>query len=512
MSDASSYYVGQLSPDGRWRWDGATWRPIAAAASTVRVPSWLNLRLRRQATWVTVICAFVVGVLSDQALRVGAFGLAASVVVLVSALMLAVAGSLSRIESRVLVGTAALFAVWFTVRASPWLLWPDLLVSLVLLGQAASVAARGSIFNLGAAELTARAIHATAHVSAGAAFMVRPAVEARSRFDALAPIARGLIIAIPIAALLSALLASADPVFASFFNLNINFGQLLLDLAFVSAGLLVMGGLFRLAASQSLDRVDGPVWRLGATEALVVMALLDAVFAAFAVAQFLGATGAATETLRSAGVTYADYARSGFFQLLWVGSITLVVLVVFSRITGFATREHRVAFVLLAEVAIALTLLIVVVAFRRLSLYEEAYGFTMLRLYSHIFAGWIAVVFLLLAADLLGVWRRRRWFIGAAGAAALVVLLALNFANPEEVVVALNVNHAQSSHKIDAGYFAELSGDATPAILDSAPLLDPPLRGQVLAVVCAGPHSYSPSLTAFNWAEAEAAAARRAKC
>lgn len=511
MSDASSYYVGQLSPDGRWRWDGATWRPIDAA-STVRVPSWLNLSLRRRATWVTVICALMVGVLTDQALRVGAFGLAASVVVVVSALMLAVAGSLSRIESRVLVAAATLFAVWLTVRVSPWLLWPDLLVSLVLLGLGASTAARGSIFNLGVAELTARAIHAAAHLSAGAAFTVRPVVEVRSRFNALAPMGRGLIIAVPIAALLSALLASADPVFASFFNFNIDFGQLLLELAFVAIGFLVMAGLFRLAASESLDRVVGPVWRLGATEALVVMALLDAVFVAFAVAQVLAATGAAAETLRSAGVTYADYARSGFFQLLWVGSITLVVLVAFSRITGFATREHRMAFVFLAEVAIALTLLIVVVAFRRLSLYEEAYGFTMLRLYSHIFAGWIAVVFLLLAGDLLGVWQRRRWFVGGVGATALVVLLALNFANPEKVVVALNVNHAQSSHKIDDGYFAELSSDATPAILDSLPLLDPALRSQVRDVACAGPHSYSPSLAAFNWAEDEAAAARRAKC
>ena len=49
-----------------------------------------------------------------------------------------------------------------------------------------------------------------------------------------------------------------------------------------------------------------------------------------------------------------------------------------------------------------MTLLIVLVAWMRLSLYEGAYGFTMLRLYSHIFAGWVAVVFVLLAADLAG--------------------------------------------------------------------------------------------------------------
>jgi Domain of unknown function (DUF4173) len=56
-----------------------------------------------------------------------------------------------------------------------------------------------------------------------------------------------------------------------------------------------------------------------------VLALLDAVFTAFAIAQIL-VTGAAQETLKSAGVSYSEYARSGFFQLLWAGGITLVTL------------------------------------------------------------------------------------------------------------------------------------------------------------------------------------------
>src|SRR5260370_33685068 len=106
----------------------------------------------------------------------------------------------------------------------------------------------------------------------------------------------------------------------------------------------------------------------------------------FAVAQAIAATGAASETLRAAGTTYADYARSGFFQLLWVAGITAIVLIVFSRITSLTQPSTKRAFLVLGQVGIGLTLLIVFVAFGRLSLYEEAYGFTMLRLYSHIFA------------------------------------------------------------------------------------------------------------------------------
>jgi hypothetical protein len=321
-----------------------------------------------------------------------------------------------------------------------------------------------------------------------------------------------VLIAIPIAALIAGLLASADPVFASFFNLNLDVGTLLADVAFVALGALGAAGLLRVAASEPIERVDGPAWRLGATEALVVLAVLDAVFAAFAVAQVLAATGAAADTLRSAGVTYSDYARSGFFQLLWVSGITLAVLFVFSRISRFSDARTARAFMVLAQCAIALTLLVDVVAFNRLSLYEEAYGFTMLRLYSHIFAVWVAVVFLLLAADFLGVWSGRRWFIGATLATAAAVLLGLNFVNPEALIVSLNTSHAQTAHKIDGEYLSQLSSDATPALLASRSSIDATLRAQVDQAACAGMRTYAPTPAAFNWADAQAAEARRSSC
>ena len=411
-----------------------------------------------------------------------------------------------------MVAVAAVFGVWLAVRASPWLDWPDLLASFALLGLGASFSSRGSIFDIGSAELSARAAHATVHIAAGAAFIGRPIVGMRRRLAALGPLVRGLLIAVPICALLSALLASADPVFASFFNINLDLGQVAADVFFVGTGGLAMAGLLRLALAEPLDRIDGPAWRLGATEALIVLALLDAVFTAFAIAQVLAASGEATATLRSAGVSYSDYARSGFFQLLWVGGITLVVLILFSRIAGSSKAKQGAAFLILSETAIALTLMIVVVAFRRLSLYEDVYGFTMLRLYSHIFAVWMAVVFVLLGAELLGAWRQRHWFVGATAFTAVTVLLALNFINPEAALVGLNVSHAASTHKIDTDYLSSLSSDATPRLVEAAQEVDPTVRQRVANTACRGPRSYAPSIGAFNWSEAEAAAARRASC
>ena len=501
--------MGQLSADGRWRWDGTAWEPVAIGWT---VPVWARPSTRFTVTSAAAASALLIGLVVDQWIRTGTFGVAASLAFLIGAVAVVRVGRLERVDSRVLVGGAALFACWFTVRASPWLLWPDLVAALSLLGIAASLAVRGSILDLGAAELAARGIQGLVQLAAGAGFVVRPLLTTRGRIGSAVPFLRGVLIAIPIAALVAGLLASADPVFASFFNLNIDVGRLLLDVLFIAFGSLCAAGLLRLAASEPVDRVDGPAWRLGGTEALVVLAILDAVFAAFAIAQVLAATGAAADTLRSAGVTYADYARSGFFQLLWVSGITLAVLFLFSRISRFSNRRNALAFMVLAECAIALTLMVDVVAFRRLSLYEEAYGLTMLRLYSHVFAVWVAVVFLLLAADFLGLWSRRRWFVGATIGSALVVLLGLNFVNPEALVVAFNTNHAQTAHKIDSQYLAELSSDATPALLASRASLEQALRSQVDQAACAGPHTYSAPPAALNWSDAQAAAARRSGC
>lgn len=498
MADITPTHVGQLSPDGPSR--------------RLHVPTWAKANVRSTATLVALGSAVLTGLVADQWLRTGAFGLAASVTFGIAAVILIRIGRLDRLESRALVALAVLFACWFTLRASPWLLWPDLLVAISLLGLAASFAVRGSTLDLGASELAARTVQALIQVATGAGFVGRPAIQARRRLRSAVPLIRGVLIALPIAALVGGLLASADPVFASFFNLSIDVGTLLLDVVFVALGALGAAGLLRLAASEPIERIDGPVWRLGGTEALVVLAVLDAVFAAFAVAQVLAATGAAADTLRSAGVTYSDYARSGFFQLLWVSGITLGMLFLFSRISRLSDRQSRLAFIVLAQCAIALTLLIDVVAFNRLSLYEEAYGFTMLRLYSHVFAVWVAGVFMLLAADFFGVWSRRRWFIGATLATAVAVLLGLNFINPEAVVVSLNASHARTAHKIDTDYLSQLSSDATPALLASRASIDPALRGQIDRVACAGTPTYSPALAAFNWSDAQAAAARRIGC
>lgn len=245
-----------------------------------------------------------------------------------------------------------------------------------------------------------------------------------------------------------------------------------------------MAGLLRLSSAQPAGQPTTISWRLGAIEVTVVLASVTALFGTFAVAQLVTLSGGGRRVIETAGLTYAEYARSGFFQLLWVAGITLCLLLAVRAATDLTAVRARRRFLLLSELVVMLTLLIVVVAFRRMHLYERVFGLTMLRLYVELFTMWIGAVFVLLGLSLAGVWARRAWLIPAAVAAGLLLLLGLNVANPESVVVRHNVAHAERTGSFDPAYLAELSQDAVPTLIGELPRLDETDREEVLRRLC----------------------------
>src|SRR5205823_5920887 len=130
-----------------------------------------------------------------------------------------------------------------------------------------------------------------------------------------------------------------------------------------------------------------------------------------------------------------------------------------------------------------LTIVIAVVAFRRLALYERAFGLTMLRLSCQVFAAWIVAVFVLLAISFVGVFRRRRWFVGSALAIGLITLLAFNAMNPEAVVARSDLRRGL---RVDVQYLSTLSDDAVPAIAGRLGELSPSDASSYAASICSG--------------------------
>ena len=120
-----------------------------------------------------------------------------------------------------------------------------------------------------------------------------------------------------------------------------------------------------------------------------------AVFAVFVGVQFAVLFGSAEHVLQTAGLTYAEHARSGFWQLLAVTALGLGVLAFDSRWAPHRTPQERaVKRGLLAALAV-LTMVVVASAIHRMWLYQQAYGFTVLRLLVLTCELWLGAGFLI---------------------------------------------------------------------------------------------------------------------
>jgi len=184
--------------------------------------------------------------------------------------------------------------------------------------------------------------------------------------------------------------------------------------------------------------------------------------------------GGNDHVLRTAGLTYAEYARQGFWQLIAAAALTLVVVKGATVLAHPRSRPERLFLDGLLGLLCALTIVIVASAVHRLQLYEEAYGLTRARLAAESFALWLGATFVLVA--LLGAIRRGSQLPRFASAWAAIALVGFSAANPDGRVADRNIDRWRETGKIDVAYLSTLSADAVPALVR----LPSPLRRQAL--------------------------------
>lgn len=345
----------------------------------------------------------------------------------------------------------------------------------------------------------------------------------------VAPVLLGLILAVPLLLVFGALFAAADAVFAGYvrqmFAWLTDFPQLVgrVVLSLILAWLAL--GLARRAFTASAkpfsleDLVSLDFLRLGAAPAIVVLALVDALFLGFVAVQAVYLFGG-VDTLARTGMTYSEYARRGFFELVTVAAMVLGLILLFDWLTRFADRRARLAISLLHGLLVLLTLVILASALIRMRLYQVEFGLTELRFYTTAFMAWLAVVLIWAVVTVLplhlpyGTGRRRFAFGALVAVLALVALLDL--ANPDAWIARVNFDRAAAGvgQPLDAAYLTTgLSLDAVP--VNAAGLTkvsDPKLRMEIacgLREQAQGLATKAPRLT-WRGANLGIASARRA--
>ncbi|MGW7517094.1 DUF4153 domain-containing protein [Streptomyces sp. NPDC054796] len=289
------------------------------------------------------------------------------------------------------------------------------------------------------------------------------------------PVVRTAAVAVALLVVFGALFAGADAAFADLL------GGLIPELSVVDGPLrfllFVVGVLGALAAARTAvapyrwDRIETTPGRArGRVEWALPLVVLNVLFAAFNLVQLTVLFGGYDKVLSETGLSYAEYARQGFWQLL---SATLLTLVVIAFALRWAPRGRQSDGALVRGVLgtlCLLTLVVVVSALRRMDLYVDAYGLTRLRLSvfgMELLLG--VVIVLIMVAGVRGAvsspgGRGAGWLPRAVLASGGVAVLSFGLLSPDGLIADQNVKRYERTGKIDLVYLQGLSADAVPAL------------------------------------------------
>jgi hypothetical protein len=283
-------------------------------------------------------------------------------------------------------------------------------------------------------------------------------------------IVKGVLLTLPLLIIFGMLFSSADLVFQKYITNVIDFqlspeifGRVILIalVTFVFAGAYA----YTLRTTKTSEAVPAavkpPKITLGRIELTILLGSINAFFLIFVVLQLAYLFGGES-IIHSQNFTYAEYARRGFFELIAVAVLTLGLLRA-TELSMAKSPDLTRVFQILGGALILQVVVIMVSAFKRLSLYEHAYGFTNLRLYSHIFIILLGCLALLFLYKILSGNRARSM---ATGSLLLVVafLAGINMLNPEAFIARQNIARFNSADKIDSYYLSTLSADAVPEL------------------------------------------------
>lgn len=288
------------------------------------------------------------------------------------------------------------------------------------------------------------------------------------------PVLRGFAIALPILALFTYLLASADYVFNkqvgdffSHFNGQEIF-EILLQIGLIGMFAYLLAGVFLQAANHSQDKKligeEKPVIArfLGFIETSVVLGSVSALLLLFVVIQFQYFFGG-QENIGVEGFSYSQYARRGFNELVIVAFLSLLLTLGLNTISRRDSERQSRIYSGLSTALLVLTMVILVSAYQRLWLAIGWHGFSRLRLYPLVFMVWVGILFAAVVG--LEIARRERYFAFAALIASLGFVASLAIINVDASIVRVNVDRARQGKHFNVPHLADLSNDAVPPLV-----------------------------------------------
>ena len=293
----------------------------------------------------------------------------------------------------------------------------------------------------------------------------------------LSHIVRGIVMAVPVIFIFVLLFSSADLIFQKYVSdlitINIQPETFIRIILILIVTLIFIGAysyIFQEAKKQKDIKQEDKKYIIGNIESSVVLGSINILFLLFILVQLTYLFGGESN-ISSQGFTYAEYARKGFFELIAVAVISLLLLLTIEKYTVQKEKSPILWFKILSTAMIAQVIVIMVSAFTRLLLYEEAYGFTTLRLYSHVFIILLGIIFCLLVYKIHWDSRENMFALGVF-ISVILFLVGMNLLNPDLFIARQNIERFRTTKKIDVSYLSSLSDDAIPEVVKTLDMLD----------------------------------------
>ncbi len=279
-----------------------------------------------------------------------------------------------------------------------------------------------------------------------------------------------ILIVLAVVGVVIILLASADSIFAEMFsgigniitNLNMpNTINIIIRLAIIVAVyFLILSFILKLQNQKhkELKQLKNIGDKYDFTLKLLLIAL-NLVYVVFCYIQI-----SSLFAKMNVNIDYATYARTGFFQLMFVSFINFAIILISNK---FNSNKEKIIKILNIFLVI-FTIIIILSSMFRMYMYETEYGLTYLRTFVYIILLTELAIFVPTTIYILN---EKFDFIKTAFIIILSVYCLINFANIEKIIISKNINRKNTNIPTDYDYILKIATE------DSYELIEEKLKG-----------------------------------
>lgn len=293
----------------------------------------------------------------------------------------------------------------------------------------------------------------------------------KEKNEKLRKIIIGILIAIPILIVVLMLLSSADSIFSSelkevistLFRLDIFEKQTYINLFFriiiiLMIAVYLIALLYNVLEDNFTEKEVGEKknWTIDRTIGNTILTILNLVYLVFCYIQI---SVLFMKTGNMGDFDYASYARQGFFQLMAVSVINLVIILITSKRNEI---NKKLNYTKVMNLCLSMfTLIILFSSFYRMYLYEQEYGYTFLRLMVYVALITEAILIIPTVMYILDmkINLTKTYFV-----VIIIMYIIVNYMNIDNVIAKRNINRyfedTSGEYELDIEYLGTLGIDA----------------------------------------------------